>query len=87
MREIFRKYAAGKSYREIIKWLNDSGKRTKRGGCFGTNSLHDLLKNEKYIGNIVYGRSELPTGRYAKFAFFFNQNNADGERRPVNHRP
>ena len=58
VREIFRQYAYGKSYREIIKWLNDSGKRTKRGGCFGTNSLHDLLKNEKYIGNIVYGRSE-----------------------------
>lgn len=58
VREIFRQYAAGKSYREIIKWMNDSGKRTKRGGCFGTNSLHDLLKNEKYIGNIVYGRSE-----------------------------
>lgn len=58
VREIFRQYAAGKSYREIIKWLNDSGKQTKRGSFFGTNSLHDLLKNEKYIGNVVYGRSE-----------------------------
>lgn len=70
VREIFRQYAAGKSYREIIKWLNDSGRHTKRGGSFGTNSLHDLLKNEKYIGNVVYGRVEKrPDGKRNSHSF------------------
>ena len=56
VREIFSAYAGGASYREIIAGLNAAGRRTKRGGAFGTNSLHDLLKNEKYIGVLSYGR-------------------------------
>lgn len=55
VRRIFQEYAAGRSYREIIEGLNRDGIKTKRGNSFGTNSLHDLLKNEKYIGVLVYG--------------------------------
>jgi site-specific DNA recombinase len=58
VRSIFRDYAAGKRYREIIERLNSEGKRTKAGNSFGLNSLHDLLKNEKYIGVITYGKVE-----------------------------
>ncbi len=57
VRRIFSEYAAGLSYREIIEGLNRDGLKTKRGNSFGTNSLHDLLKNEKYIGTLVYGAS------------------------------
>lgn len=57
VRRIFSEYAAGKSYREIIEGLNRDGLKTKRGNPFGTNSLHDLLHNEKYIGTLVYGQS------------------------------
>ena len=55
VRRIFFEYANGRSYREIIEGLNRDGLKTKRGNAFGTNSLHDLLKNEKYIGTLVYG--------------------------------
>lgn len=55
VRRIFRDYAGGKSYRQIIDELNADGLRTKAGNPFGTNSLHDLLKNEKYIGVLHYG--------------------------------
>ena len=55
VRRIFSEYAAGFSYREIIAGLNRDGLKTKRGNAFGNNSLHDLLKNEKYIGTLVYG--------------------------------
>ena len=57
VRRIFNEYASGMSYRDIIAGLNRDGLKTKRGGSFGSNSLHDLLKNEKYIGTLVYGQS------------------------------
>ena len=57
VRRIFKEYASGRSYREIIQGLNADGLKTKRGNAFGSNSLHDLLKNEKYIGVSVYGAS------------------------------
>lgn len=52
----FEEYGSGKSYREIVAGLNADGIKTKRGSAFGANSLHDLLKNEKYIGTLVYGQ-------------------------------
>lgn len=55
VRRIFSEYAAGKSYRLIIEGLNRDGLRTKRGQPFGTNSIHDLLKNRLYIGQKIYG--------------------------------
>ena len=57
VRRIFREYADGSSYREIIAGLNRDGLKTKRGNAFGSNSLHDMLHNEKYIGVLVYGQS------------------------------
>lgn len=57
VRRIFREYAEGHSYREIIEGLNRDNLKTRNGNTFGSNSLHDLLKNEKYIGTLVYGAS------------------------------
>ena len=57
VRRIFAEYASGKTYSQIIDGLNKDGLRTKRGKPFGTNSLHDLLHNEKYIGVQVYGKA------------------------------
>jgi len=57
VRRIFTEYASGSTYREIIAGLNRDGITTRKGNPFGTNSLHDLLKNEKYIGIIVYGKA------------------------------
>jgi site-specific DNA recombinase len=57
VRRIFNEYVSGVSYRDIIAGLNRDGIKTKRGNAFGSNSLHDMLKNEKYIGTLVYGQS------------------------------
>lgn len=57
VRRIFAEYAAGRSYKQIIDGLNRDGLLTKRGNPFGTNSLHDLLHNEKYIGVLTYGKA------------------------------
>lgn len=57
VRRIFAEYAAGRSYKQIIDGLNRDGYKTKRGNPFGTNSLHDLLHNEKYTGVLTYGKA------------------------------
>lgn len=57
VRRIFQEYADGKSYQQIITGLNRDGIKTKHGNAFGSNSLHDLLHNEKYIGVLIYGRT------------------------------
>lgn len=57
VRRIFRQYADGMTYREIIAGLNRDGLKTRSGKSFGTNSLHDLLKNKKYIGTLIYGKT------------------------------
>lgn len=56
VRLIFRLYIEGKGYGCIIDELRLQGYRTKRGGYFGKNSLHDILKNERYVGNYVFGK-------------------------------
>ena len=55
VRRIFNEYAGGRSYKTIIDGLNRDGLTTKTGKPFGSNSLHDLLKNEKYTGVMIYG--------------------------------
>jgi site-specific DNA recombinase len=50
VRYIFSQYADGVGYNRIIAHLNDMGWLSKRGKIFGKNSLHDLLKNPKYMG-------------------------------------
>lgn len=47
---IFSMYAKGKTVTEIIAHLNELGLRTNRGRPFTKNSLHTILKNEKYTG-------------------------------------
>lgn len=56
VRKIFDMYLAGIGYKEIIDELNALGYKTKRGGKFTKNSLHDLIRNPIYAGYYVYGR-------------------------------
>ena len=56
VRFIFQQYAAGDGLAKISQALNDKGFHPKRGGRFGKNSLHDILRNEKYIGIYKFGR-------------------------------
>jgi site-specific DNA recombinase len=58
VRKIFEMYVDGPGYTNTLEYLNSMGFHTKRGGKFGQNSLHDLLKNEKYVGRYIYGMRE-----------------------------
>jgi len=54
VRIIFDMRLEGLSYRTITEALNNGGKKSKIGRPFGKNSIHDILKNEKYCGTFVY---------------------------------
>lgn len=56
VRIIFEMYSKGHGYNEIINTLNRQSFRTKLGKPFGKNSLHEILKNEKYIGTYLYNQ-------------------------------
>ena len=55
--EVFKRYANGETISEIVAWLNAQGVRTTRGGEFTVNSLHRLLKNEKYTGDALFQKT------------------------------
>jgi len=57
VREIFSLYLDGYGYRKMIPILNQKGYKTKRGNTFGKNSIHELLRNEKYSGTYVFNRT------------------------------
>ena len=56
VRIIFEDYLAGEGYTSIIRKLNAQGFKTKRGEPFGRNSIHEILKNQKYTGVFIYNR-------------------------------
>lgn len=66
VRTIFEMIAAGYGYARIANTLNEAGYKTKAGKPFVTNSIHDLLDNEKYIGRLIFNRRASVThdGKY-----------------------
>jgi Recombinase./Resolvase, N terminal domain. len=53
---IFKMYNDGYSYGCIIDELNLRGYKTKKGNAFSKNSLHDILRNERYIGKYIFNK-------------------------------
>ncbi len=51
---IFNGIDQGSGYTNIINGLNARGYKTRNGGNFGKNSLHEILRNEKYCGIYIY---------------------------------
>lgn len=63
IRLIFREFLAGRSYVQILDQLATAGYHTRSGRLFGKNSLHDILRNQKYCGTYMYNRvSKRPNG-------------------------
>lgn len=59
VRRIFKMYAEGQTVTEIITTLNSEGLYTSKGKPYTKNSLHTILKNEKYIGVYDYKNGEI----------------------------
>lgn len=56
VRLIFQRYIEGNGYGKIVEELNKKGYVTKKKKTFSTNSIHDILQNEKYTGVYIYNR-------------------------------
>ncbi|WP_034630244.1 recombinase family protein [Desulfotruncus alcoholivorax] len=61
VRMIFEMRDAGHGYNSIRDALHKQGYKTKLGKPFGKNSLHEILRNKKYIGTYVFNRSTSKT--------------------------
>ena len=69
VRLIFRLYLEGDGssgplgIKEVTKWLNSRGHRTRRGSTFGVGPVHNILRNACYAtGKWPYGRRSSRTG-------------------------
>ncbi len=59
VRSIFARFIAGEGLFPIVKWLNDMGVTTHRGGRFESRSVEYILRNPAYIGKLRWN----PSGR------------------------
>ncbi|GAA0107890.1 recombinase family protein [Clostridium tertium] len=57
VRLIFKLYANGSGYISIVRELNSLGYKTKIGNSFSTNSIAEILRNEKYTGLYVFNKT------------------------------
>lgn len=53
VQRIYREFLAGKPMRQIAKDLTNEGIKTSRGGTWYYSSLHRILENEKYCGDVL----------------------------------
>jgi DNA invertase Pin-like site-specific DNA recombinase len=69
VRLIFKLYLLGDGssgalgVKEIVKWLNARGYRTRRGKGFGVGQLHKMLTNTVYIGRWKFNQASSKTRR------------------------
>ncbi|SDC44888.1 recombinase family protein [Geotoga petraea] len=59
VREIFKLFNQGWGYKKITEYLNNHlefAKPRSKKGLWNTSTVHDMLKNEKYVGTYVYGK-------------------------------
>lgn len=56
VKEIFELRAENKGYKTIANILNDRGVKTKKNKPFSINSVKLILENDKYIGNMTWGK-------------------------------
>lgn len=49
--------------KEIVKWLNRNGYRTRRGDTFGVAGIHRILTNTVYVGQWKFNKTSSRTGQ------------------------
>lgn len=63
VKAIFEKYADMKSLIKVANWLIENKIPTKRGGKWGTHTLHQMITNPFYIGTLRYNYKNAARGK------------------------
>ena len=56
IKRMFQMSIEGKGIKEIVKVLNSEGLKTHKGKPWSTSTVSYILKNEVYVGTLVYGK-------------------------------
>ena len=57
VKRIFRELLSGKGTEAIAKELNQEQVPTKKGGCWTSTSIRDIIRNEKYTGDCIFQKT------------------------------
>ena len=57
VRYIFERYASGAGSTVIARELNEKGIKTRKGGKWGISTVMCVIKNEKYKGDVLMGKT------------------------------
>ena len=58
VREVFERRAAGETQRGIARDLTGRGVSSSRGRGWYVSAIHAILRNERYLGRLIYGQSQ-----------------------------
>lgn len=61
IKQIYKMYLSGVTTPQIAKYFFEKGYKTRSGGLFNTKFIRDILRNQLYIGNIVWNRYHYDT--------------------------
>lgn len=56
VQSIFRRYIAGESLRQLSQWMSEAGITSPKGSRWTATGLAMMLKNERYLGYLVYNQ-------------------------------
>lgn len=62
VREIFKRVLEGEPRADVIADLNRRGIKTRKGGKWSKSSFGSILKNERYVGEYIYGDTRISGG-------------------------
>ena len=66
IKRIFQMALVGNGIKEIVNKLNEEGIRTRAGNPFSTTTINHILRNEVYIGSLVWRLKNSRFGYAAK---------------------
>ena len=55
---IYDKYEQMQSLLQVVKYLNSQGIKTKRGYNFSPTTVHKILSNKFYVGDLIYNKHD-----------------------------
>lgn len=54
VKTMFEMLVGGNTYADIIRYLNERGLKTSRGGKWNKSSFHRIFSNRRYLGKYIY---------------------------------